>query len=388
MSTHPTMLTRLFLSLLILAPTALFAAETPTITISKSDTIAIAVSPLSGPDGAAATKILQRDLALSGYFNIAPPSSAAFVVGGVSSGGSLQGKVTDHGGQTALARTYNGSDRNKVHQFADDIIETLTGNRGMANSKIAFVATRSGRKEIYTADFDGSNVQQLTRDNSISVGPKLSPDGRKLAYTGYKSGYADVYSIELGSGARGRILKFPGHEFRRGFFAGRRTDRGHVEQGRQSRALRHERRGRRRAASHPHLRVSSPRRRGRRAATRSSIPTTSTAARSFIASPPAAAPGARSRRAAATAPNPTGRPTAKKIAFNVREGGSFQIAVLDLASGQTRTLAPGERPAWGPDSRHILYSGGGGLYLLDVQTGRKVKVLDGLGKISEPTWSR
>jgi TolB protein len=45
-------------------------------------------------------------------------------------------------------------------------------------------------------------VTQLTRDENISVAPCLSPDGRSLAYTGYKSGYADVYEINLGSGAR------------------------------------------------------------------------------------------------------------------------------------------------------------------------------------------
>jgi hypothetical protein len=43
---------------------------------------------------------------------------------------------------------------------------------------------------------------------------------------------------------------------------------------------------------------------------------------------------------------------------------------------------------WAADSRHILYPQSGALYLLDAQTGRKVKVLDGLGKITEPTWSR
>jgi TolB protein len=38
--------------------------------------------------------------------------------------------------------------------------------------------------------------------------PSLSPDGRHL--TGYQSGYADVYVIDLGSGSRSRIINFSG----------------------------------------------------------------------------------------------------------------------------------------------------------------------------------
>src|SRR5205823_2301868 len=81
----------------------------------------------------------------------------------------------------------------------------------LAGTKIAFVVQKSPRiKEIYTADCDGSNRVQLTHDETISVGPSLSPDGRRLAYMGYKSGFADIYVIDLASGARDRIVKFPG----------------------------------------------------------------------------------------------------------------------------------------------------------------------------------
>ena len=78
---------------------SIFAAEAPTITISKNDVIPISVSPIGGADGGAVTKTVNADLALSGYFSIAPASSANFIVSGVSNGGSLDGKVVDHSGQ-------------------------------------------------------------------------------------------------------------------------------------------------------------------------------------------------------------------------------------------------------------------------------------------------
>ena len=78
------------IALTLFAGTALtHGAEAPTITISKSDKLAVAIGTLSGADGAAAAKILQNDLAMSGYFNLVPAASAGFVIGGTSAGGSL-----------------------------------------------------------------------------------------------------------------------------------------------------------------------------------------------------------------------------------------------------------------------------------------------------------
>src|SRR5262245_10612790 len=193
-----------------LTSTTLIGAEdVPTITVSKGDQINLSVSTLDGGEGAAATKIVQNDLALSGYFKLGGADSS-YTVRGTANSGTLGGHVVDHSGGTVLSKTYSGSTRDNAHQFANDIIETLTGHKGIAGTKITFIATRSGKKEVYLADFDGSSVRQLTHDNTISVHPSLSPNGERIAYTGYQSGYADVYVIDLASGARSRIVNFPG----------------------------------------------------------------------------------------------------------------------------------------------------------------------------------
>ncbi len=76
------------------------------------------------------------------------------------------------------------------------------------------------------------------------------------------------------------------------------------------------------------------------------------------------------------------------MAFNVRSGGGFQVAILDLDSGLTHgSVAEGLNPVWGPDSRHIIFSRGTGLYLFDTVTGRETRLLTDLGQISEPSWS-
>jgi TolB protein len=359
---------------------AVRSEEIPAVTVSKSDKLPIAVAGLP----AAEAKILQNDLAMSGLFTVVPQGSAQFVASGSASGGSLAGNVVDRAGKTVLQNTYSGSARGKVHAFADDIVETLTGHKGIASSTIAFVATKTGKKEIFTCDADGSNVVQLTRDGSISVAPSLSPDGRRLAYTGYKSGYADVYEIQLGSGARNRILKYPG------------TNSGAAyspDGGRIAATLSKD--------GNPELYVTGfggVRRLTRTAGVESSPTWSPDGSEIIYSSDERGGPqlyrissGGGSGRLISTGhgycTEPSWSPDGKKVAFNTRSGG-FQVTILDLASGSTRSVGEGQDPAWGPDSRHVIFASGGSLVRLNTVSGQRTTLASGLGRISEPTWSR
>jgi TolB protein len=363
----------------------IYGEETPTITISKGDKINLTISPLGGSEGAAATKTLQNDLMLSGYFTL--DGNAAYTARGSASSGTLQGQVVDHSGGTVLSKSYSGSAREEAHRFADDIIETLTGNKGFAASKIAFIATRSGKKEVYVADYDGSNVRQLTHDGVISVHPSISADGRRIAYTGYQSGYPDVYVIDLASGARNRIVNFPGTNSGAAFS----PDGGRI-------ALSVSKDG------NPELYTVGVGGGSARRLTRTrgveSGPTWSPSGDEIIYSSDdrgspqlyrISASGGQGQMISTghsycTEPNCS--PDGKKVAFNVRGGGEFEVAVLDLSGGGSHIVSAGENPVWGADSRHLIFSQGGGLYLLDTVTSRKSKILDGVGKITEPSWSR
>ncbi len=83
---------------------------------------------------------------------------------------------------------------------------------------------------------------------------------------------------------------------------------------------------------------------------------------------------------------PSWSPDGRKVAFTVRTGG-FSIAVKDLQGGATQLLTAGEDPVFGADSRHVIFSNGSSLILLDTQNGRQVPIVTGLGKVTEPTWS-
>jgi TolB protein len=89
--------------------------------------------------------------------------------------------------------------RTMVLRFCTEVIYYLTGNKGIFSSKIAFVSTGSGKKEIYTCDFDGYAPARVTYNESITLFPAWSDDGEHLAYTSYKGGKPDLYIRNLNS---------------------------------------------------------------------------------------------------------------------------------------------------------------------------------------------
>ncbi len=107
-----------------------------------------------------------------------------------------------------VGKRYKGKPENQrriVRRFCSEIIYHLTGSRGIFNSRIAFVSNTSGHKEIYICDFDGYNIKRVTSNNSITLSPAWSSDGRWLAFTSYLKGRPDLYIKNL-TDKRGAIV--------------------------------------------------------------------------------------------------------------------------------------------------------------------------------------
>jgi TolB protein len=83
--------------------------------------------------------------------------------------------------------------RRLAHRIADEIVLQFTGERGVADTKIAYVAGPRGAKEVVIADYDGFGPRRLTHNGSINLTPVWSPDARSLAYLSYKNGYPDLF---------------------------------------------------------------------------------------------------------------------------------------------------------------------------------------------------
>ena len=70
-------------------------------------------------------------------------------------------------------------------------------------SRLAFVSTRSGSHEVWTARADGSGAARLTDFGGARVsGPRWSPDGRRIVVSARADGDADVFVVLPGGETR------------------------------------------------------------------------------------------------------------------------------------------------------------------------------------------
>src|SRR5262249_40422169 len=88
-----------------------------------------------------------------------------------------------------------------AREFAADILQQF-GAKSLAGSKIFFVSDRTGNKEIWSMDYDGSSQRQITHYNSISTMPAVSPDGKMVAFTTYAQGNPKIMIFSTDTGRR------------------------------------------------------------------------------------------------------------------------------------------------------------------------------------------
>jgi Tol biopolymer transport system component/DNA-binding winged helix-turn-helix (wHTH) protein len=72
--------------------------------------------------------------------------------------------------------------------------------------RIAFVSTRSGGAELWVADRDGANAQQLTTFGRAAIRqPRWSPHGTRILISAAVNGQLDLYLVDVGGGALTRL---------------------------------------------------------------------------------------------------------------------------------------------------------------------------------------
>jgi TolB protein len=81
--------------------------------------------------------------------------------------------------------------RSVARQFAADILRQL-GIATLSGTRIYFVSDRTGSKEIWAMDYDGSNQKQLTRYGAITGQPVVSADGKLFAFMTYAGGNPQI----------------------------------------------------------------------------------------------------------------------------------------------------------------------------------------------------
>ncbi len=378
--------------ILTLLAVPLFAAYDVEV-VKPGDVIAIRVAVLGGASGAEATKILTSDLERSGWFKVVG-SGGDFAVEGSASAGAVQCKVFKTNGSPVATPSASGSLRRAVHEVADTIVEKVTGKKGIARSRIAFISDKSGHKELYAMDYDGFNVVRLTSDNSIVVAPAFNRTGTRIAFTSYRTAYPDVYVAEFPSGGRSIVARYPGLNSGAAFS----PDGSRI-------ALTLSKDG------NPELYVMSsgggnPQRLTRTRGGESSPSWSPDGSEIAYASDEGGRPqiyvisssggsGRRVSSGASYCTEPSWSPDGARIAYSAMSGGRFAVCAVSSGGGSGETLYSDgscEDPDWAADSRHLVFSRSAGgrsdLYILDSIRKDAIQLTKNFGNCTQPSWSR
>jgi TolB protein len=369
---------------------AVWAQEEIDITRFTTGSRRVALS-LSGYSGEAAS-VLRFDLELAGFALVGEDKAQYLLKGG--NNGQVEGRLTDALNKSVkLAKAYSGgATRTQAHALADDVVEALTGRKGIARTKIAFKAQQGANSEIFIADYDGHNAVQVTHDNTVVAAPCWVPGQRKLYYTTYKAGNPDIVAHDLNTGARAAIARYSGLNTSAAVSPdGRRVAMILSKSGspdvfvcdadgsnlKQLTATRED-------ESSP---CWSPD--GRTVCFAAKM-----GGRRVLARAPAAG-GPMQRILVEDAANPSEpdwSPDGKWIIFTAQMK-NFELYLVPAGGGQAEPLCAGEDPSWAPNSRTVVFVrrlGGGKrvLSLLDVPTKEVKDVPKSLGACSQPCWAK
>ncbi len=290
--------------------------------------------------------------------------------------------------------------RRMGHKVADVVYSRITGESGYFDSRVVFVSEsgpkNARQKRLAIMDYDGANVQFLTDASSIVLAPRFSPDGSRVLYTSYASGFPEVNLLDVGSVRQTALGNAEGEMT----FAPRFGPDGNVAVYSSSVAGNTDIYLRRLNGGAPTRLTSAP-----------SIETApsfspdgsqivfesdrSGTQQLYVMS----ASGGEPRRISSGPGRygtPVWSPRGDYIAFTKQNEGRFHIGVMRTDGSEERLLTSSfldEGPTWSPNGRVIMFtretageSGEAAIYSVDI-SGRNLRRVPTPGPASDPAWS-
>ncbi len=177
--------------------------------ISRDEGV-LSVTVESSEDALAA--VARKALSLHGRFTVETGESAVLRLQFEPSGSeSVLLRIRESEGKEQVRKIHGTDTTDAVLRACDLVVEWSTGLKGFFAGKLAFVGKRRGVAEIYATNLLFRDVRALTSDRSLVTGPSWSHDGMRLLYTTYhKSGFPDIYEIDLLAGERSPVATYRG----------------------------------------------------------------------------------------------------------------------------------------------------------------------------------
>ncbi len=284
-----------------------------------------------------------------------------------------------------------------IHSSVDEIIRRVFRNPGFCRSKLAYVKNLDGIKQVWTAQFDGGDPEQLTFNNDLSVEPDWNANGTFLVYTLYDTFSTDIIVLDLVNRRHRRLTRFPG------------LSSGAAISNNNARTAMTLSKGKNVDLYTMDMTTGQLARLTQTAGAESSpcwSPDDATICyvsddignRPMIYLMPAS--GGASRRllrVPVESVSPDWSPVSNRICFSMPVGGIYAVAYIDMNSSdrEPEILTSGsgdwESPSWAADGRHIVcsrtFQGQQVLYLVDSLYGKAIPLKNYQGRDSTPSYS-
>lgn len=269
------------------------------------------------------------------------------------------------------------SARATIHAASDDVVEWITGERGIAQSRIVYI--QGGKARV--VDSDGANDHAVT-SNGAALSPAWNPNGRSIVFSDFGDAGTQIAQLDLQTGRTTLLKATPRGLNITPVFTPDGSSIVYASGGEQPADLviaPASNNGRARKMGAGSLtEQSSPTFRpdGQRVAFISPSPKTPqiytmNVDGSDIQQLTPSVAGVRSYRT-----GPDWSPDGTKIAYE-QQNGDFQVWMINVGDKKMRKLTSvgeNEDPSWAPDSRHIVLSTTRNrtkyLWVLDTKSGR------------------
>jgi len=280
--------------------------------------------------------------------------------------------------------------RRTAHHFADEVVRLVTGESGVAMTRIVFVRIREQQWELVVSDYDGYNPRVLVRQGVPLLNPRWADNDKALVYTSYRAGKADLYIRYLAESKSQTLADYAGTNITADWSDRHRRFLAALSKDGNSEIYLLEPSGTvRKRLTHNRAIDTSPcwSPAGRELAFTSDR---SGSPQIYVME----TDGTNVRRVTFTGgynASPAWSPRGDLIAFVNRVGSMFQIATITPDGREGRLLTDDwtshEDPRWAPDGRHIVFTEKRGdtqtISVVDIRTrGRRI-----LAEGTSPDWS-
>jgi Tol biopolymer transport system component len=85
---------------------------------------------------------------------------------------------------------FDGSDMQRLTEIEGD---DLSPNWSPDGAKIVFTSTRDGNSEIYVMNTDGTDQKRLTTNHTDNIQPFWTPDGQRIGFSSWRDGNLEIY---------------------------------------------------------------------------------------------------------------------------------------------------------------------------------------------------